>query len=80
MTRYYKGKRIGANYYTMGKFGKRYRETLDTKNTNLYALGRYPTTLTKDDLPEDYVEIRSRVISYMTGYIKTSDVVDVRYI
>lgn len=30
MARYYKGKRIGANVYTQGKFGKGLREIVDT--------------------------------------------------
>lgn len=33
----------------------------------------------KEDLPEDYIEFRSRVIWYMTGYSKTSGIVDIDY-
>lgn len=51
MTRYYKGKRIGADVYTIGKFGKGLRETLDTENPLLYSDGRYPTKLSAEDLP-----------------------------
>lgn len=79
MARYYKGKRIGANVYTRGKFGKRLREILDTDNPLLYSDGRYPTKLTAEDLPEDYIEFFSRVIWYMTGYIRTSGIVDMKY-
>ena len=79
MVRYYKGKRIGANLYTQGKFGKRLRETLDTENTFLYSDGRYPTKLTAADLPEDYIKIHSRVIWYMKGYLRTSGIVDMKY-
>lgn len=79
MARYYKGKRIGANLYTQGKFGKRLRETLDTENPFLYSDGRYPTKLTAADLPEDYIKIHSRVIWYMKGYLRTSGIVDMKY-
>ena len=73
MARYYKRKRIGANVYTQGKFGKGLREIVDTDNPLLYSDGRYPTKLTAADLPEDYIKIRSRVIWYMKGYRITID-------
>lgn len=79
MARNYKGKRIGANVYTQGKFGKRPRETLDTENSFLYSDGRYPTKLTAKDLPEDYIEIHSRVIWYMKGYLRTAGITDLKY-
>lgn len=69
MARYYKGKRIGANVYTQGKFGKGLREIVDTDNPLLYSDGIYPTKLTAADLPEDYIKIHSRVIWYMKGYL-----------
>lgn len=72
-------KRITSNVYTRGKFGKRLRETLDTENPFLYSHGRYPTKITAEDLSEDYIEFHSRVIWYMTGYLKTSDIVDMDY-
>ncbi|MCF0115113.1 MAG: hypothetical protein HUJ56_07155 [Erysipelotrichaceae bacterium] len=72
-------KRIKSYVYTKGKFGKGYRETCDTENPFLYSEGRYPTKITAEDLPEDYLEIRSRVIWYMTGYLKTSGIVDMKY-
>lgn len=74
-----KKKRINSNIYTFGKFGKGFREILDTDNPYLYSHGRYPTKITADDLPEDYLEIHSRVIWYMTGFIKTSGVKDIKY-
>ncbi|HJC10917.1 MAG TPA: hypothetical protein H9935_08885 [Candidatus Blautia merdigallinarum] len=79
MARYYKGKRIGANAYTQGKFGKGLREIVDTDNLLLYSDGRYPTKLTAADLPEDYIKIHSRVIWYMKGYLRTSGIVDMMY-
>ncbi len=72
-------KRITSYVYTRGKFGKRLRETLDTENPFLYSHGRYPTKITAEDLSEDYIEFRSRVIWYMTGYLKTSGIVDMEY-
>ena len=72
-------KRITAEFYTRGKFGKRQREKLDTGNPFLYSKGRYPTKITSEDLPEDYIEIHSRSIWYMTGYLKTSGIVDIGY-
>ena len=72
-------KRIKANVYTCGRFGKGWRETLDRDNPFLYSGGYYPTKITADDLPEDYLKIHSRVIWYMTGYLKTSGIVDLDY-
>ena len=72
-------KKINAYFYTKGKFGKRIRETLDRDNEYLYSLGHYPTKIKKEDLPKYYIEFRSRVIWYMTGYLKTSGVVDIDY-
>lgn len=74
-----KKKRLNSNWYTVGKFGKRFRETMDTKNEYLYSKGRYPTKIKNEDLTEDYIEFRSRDIWYMTGYIRTSGVVDIGY-
>lgn len=69
------------NFYlqTKGKFGKEIRETLDTDTEYLYSKGRYKTKIRKEDLSSDYVEFRSRTIWYMTGYIKTSGVIDINY-
>lgn len=72
-------KRIVARVYTCGRFGKGWRETLDQDNPFLYSEGRYPTKITKEDLPEDYIKIHSRSIWYMTGYLKTSGIVDMDY-
>ena len=72
-------KRIRSYIYTQGKFGKGFRETLDTENKFLYSHGLYPTKITAGDLPEDYFKIHSRVIWYMTGYLKTSGIVDIQY-
>ena len=72
-------KRISANLYTHGKFGRRLREIVDTDNPFLYSCGRYLTKITPDDLPEDYIKIHSRAIWYMHGYLKTSGIVDMYY-
>ena len=58
-------KRINSVIYTKGKFGKGWRETCDTDNPFLYSHGRYPTKITVEDLPEDY--------------LKTSGIVDMKY-
>ena len=79
MARYYKGKRIGSDVYTCGHFGKGWREICDTENPCLYAHGTYPTKLTAQDLPEDYIPIHSRVIWYMKGFLRTSGIVDMKY-
>lgn len=71
--------KISAKFYTKGKFGKGFREVIDTDNDQLYSRGHYPTKIRKEDLPEDYIEFNSRVIWYMTGYLKTSGVVDIDY-
>ncbi len=71
--------RFKSTLYTEGKFGKGYRETMDTKNPYLFAFGRWPTKITPDILPEEYLKIRSRSIWYMTGYVRTSGIVDIKY-
>lgn len=72
-------KRIVADFYTRGKFGHQIRQVLDQENPCLYSYGRYPTKITEEDLPEDYIRIRSRSIWYMTGFLKTSGIVDMAY-
>lgn len=72
-------KRFNSCIYTCGKFGKGFREILDTENPYLYSYGRYPTLITADDLPEDYLKIHSRAIWYMDGYLRTSGVKDIKY-
>lgn len=72
-------KRLNSYLYTKGKYGRGYREVLDEDNPFLYSRGRYPTKITPDDLTEDYIKISSRVIAYMTGYLKTSGIVDMAY-
>lgn len=72
-------KQLKSNWYTRGKFGNKWRETLDRENEYLYSKGRYPTKIKKEDLPKDYTEFQSRVIWYMTGYLKTSGIVDIDY-
>ena len=72
-------KRIVAQFYTKGRFGKRIRETVDTDNPFLYSQGRYPTRITEEDLPEYYIPIQSRSIWYMNGFLKTTGIVDLDY-
>jgi hypothetical protein len=72
-------KRVVADIYTHGKFGNRIRETLDTGNPYLYSEGTYPTKLTDADMPEWYIPIHSRSIWYMTGFLRTSGIVDMDY-
>lgn len=54
--------RINSFIYTYGKFGKGFREILDTENKFLYSHGRYPTKIVAEDLPEDYIKIHSRTL------------------
>ena len=72
-------KKINAYFYTEGKFGKRIGETIDNDNEYLYSLGYYPTKIKREDLPGYYIKYRSRVNWYMTGYLKTSGIVDIDY-
>lgn len=72
-------KHFNSFLYTKGKFGKRMREILDTDTEYLYSKGFYKTKIKAEDLPNDYVKIHSRSIWYMTGYLKTSGVVDIQY-
>lgn len=72
-------KRFNSPLYTEGRFGKRLRETRDEDNHYLYSKGMYPTKIKKEDLPGDYVRIMSRTYWYLWGYIKTSEIVDMKY-
>ena len=72
-------KKIAADFYTKGKFGKRIRETVDTGNPFLYSYGRYKTKITEEDLPEYYIPIHCRNIWYMQGFLKISGIVDMDY-
>ena len=75
---YNKGKKVGAYFYTIGKFGKGYRQAINTDSPYLYSSGIYPTKLTASDLPDDYIPIHSRVIWYMRGFLRTSGITDMR--
>ena len=72
-------KKFNSPLYTEGKFGKGYRETLDRENPFLYSRGVYRTKIQKEDLPEDYINIISRTFWYLSGYVKTSEIVDMKY-
>ena len=72
-------KRISSDFYTRGKYGKGYRETECEGSKYLFSLGRYPTKITEEDLPEHYIPIHCRTISYMRGFLKTSGIVDMEY-
>ena len=76
---YNKGKKVGAYFYTIGKFGKGYRQAINTDSPYLYSSGIYPTKLTASDLPDDYIPIHSRVIWYMRGFLRTSGITDMKY-
>lgn len=68
-----------AKYYTLGKFGKRIRETLDTTSGTIYSKGQYKTKLNEADVPEYYCPIHSRSIWYMKGWVLTKGVTDIAY-
>ena len=72
-------KRLNSFLYTKGKFGKGCIRSVDTNNEYLYSKAMYKTKIKKEDLPDDYIEFRSGTIRYMTGYLKTSGVVDIDY-
>lgn len=50
-------KKINANFYTKGKFGRGFRETVNTDNECLYSMGHYPTKIREEDLPKDYIKL-----------------------
>lgn len=66
-------------FYTHGRFGRGYRETLDTNSPYLYASGHRLSKYTKDDMPPWYCPIHCRSISYMQGYVKCKGVTDIGY-
>lgn len=68
-----------AYLYTRGRFVKTYGKILDADNEYLYEKGKYPSKIKREDLPEDYIEIRSKSIWNMIGYLKTSGIRDIKY-
>ena len=46
-------KKINSNWYTRGKYGREWREIIDTENEKLYSMGQYPTKIKKEDLPKE---------------------------
>ena len=50
-------KKINANFYTKGKFGRSFRETVNTDNEYLYSMGHYSTKIREEDLPKDYIKV-----------------------
>ncbi len=72
-------KRINSYLYTEGRFNKGMTGTSERDDRRLYSKGKYPTGITVEDLPEDYIKIHSRVIWYMVGYLKTSGIVSMGY-
>lgn len=72
-------KNIKSFLYTKGKYKKGIINTENRDNEYLYSKGIYPTKIKKEDLSEDYIEFRSKSIWYLTGYMKTSGVVDIEY-
>ena len=65
-----------AYLYTRGRFVKTYGKILDSDNEYLYEKGKYPSKIKREDLPEDYIEIRSKSIWNMIGYLKTSGILE----
>ncbi len=72
-------KRIESTYYTEARFGKSLRPIIDNDNPYLYSKGRYPTKIKKEELPEHYIPVRSRVFEYTDGFIKMTGIVDMDY-
>lgn len=72
-------KRINSYLYTKGRFSEGMTGTEERDNRYLYSMGKYATGITLEDLPQDYIKIHSRVIWYMTGYLKTSGIVSMGY-
>lgn len=74
-------KKLNSFLYTRGKYCRKRRYVVDNDADNefLYSKGLYHTKIKREDLSEDYIEFKSRAIWYLTGYIKTSDVIDIGY-
>ena len=72
-------KRFRSRFYTQGRYGRGFREILDTDNPLLYSHGCYPTKLKAEDLPDDYIPIRGRMTWYLDGWLSTSGITDMHY-
>lgn len=69
---------LKSNLYTLGKFGKSLRETLDTDT--LYDRGKIKAKVSPDELsPDEYCRIHCRDIWYMDGFIRTTNIRHVAY-
>lgn len=74
-----KHNQLKSNLYTLGKFGKNLRETIDTDSGTLYDRGKMKAKITVADLTEDYCKIHCKDIWYMDGFIKTSTIRHIAY-
>lgn len=68
-----------AAFYTADKLGRLPRVIETRGNGTLFSKGRYPTKFTPGDLPEDYIEISSRVFGPTRAWVKASGAVDAAY-
>lgn len=73
-------KQLDAYLYTKGMYGDRHLMDYDEETEFLYAKGKKRTNIRKEDLTEDYIEFSSGTIGYRTGYIKTSEITDMKYV
>jgi len=71
-------KQINAFLYTQEKISNNSQDK-DKQDNYLYSKGIYKTTLEKEDLTPDYLEFSCKTINYVTGYVKTSRVIDIKY-
>lgn len=72
-------RKLNSNLYTKGKIDRNTWRPTDEKNELLYSMKWYPTKIKEEDLPEEYTKFKSKTIWYMTGYLKTSGIVDIDY-
>lgn len=70
---------LKTNLYTLGKFGKSLRETLDTTSGQLYDRGKMKAKITVNDLTPDFVKIHCKAIWYMDGFLKLSTIRHISY-
>lgn len=71
-------KKFNSPIYVMGTllmFRRRGHE--DTEY--LYSWGKFKTKIKPEDLPEDYLQIRSRSTEYLDGYLRVSGIKDMVY-
>ena len=72
-------RRFTAPFYTKGKYDRSSSLMQNVANEYLYSCGKYSTRITREDLPEHYVEVVNLAQGIRYSYVKTAGIKDILY-